>query len=274
MSEVFTTVEVRSTLRTLRDYVRDLLEARFDEFGTKLRLFVNFCEKDDVFRVIARHLHARAGNVREWFSAVAAGGAGDVPAGAAGLAHRYMTLAEIKRQGIDLRNFVSTLYSGAGGMTAAFAAFKTEFLEPFAKTLLAILDRIEEALAQDPAAKLDLDEAVARELAKADGQAPASAAAAEPLPAGKKQGPPVDPGAPIEMLLKSLEASVKAAKEVVEAKRKDLATDVKILKLALSKAEPSDEVALAVLRPLERIGGRIAEIASAIEAKLARAAKR
>ena len=50
MGDTYSAIEIRSTLRTFQEYLRDLMDTRFDQFQTKLRLFVNFCEKDDTFR--------------------------------------------------------------------------------------------------------------------------------------------------------------------------------------------------------------------------------
>lgn len=267
MSETFTTLEIRSTMRTLRDYLRDLLAAGFEQFQTKLRLFVNFCEKDEVMRVLARDLHLRAGDVRAWFAGVVAGGAIELPKDAARrLAHQYMSLSEMKRQGIDVRNFISTLYSTqAGGFLGAFASFKSEWLEPFANELLRRVEAIEAALPKDPSGKVDLDQVVARALERAEETVKA------PARAGAKKAAAAAAKAPkVEDLVDSLEATVKKTKELVAGARKDIEKDLKILKLALSKGEPSKEVVLAVVRPLERLGGKIAEIASAIESRVSK----
>lgn len=267
MGDTFTTIEVRSTLRTLRDYLRDLLEAKFEQFSTKLRLFVNYCEMDNVMRSVAKSLHGRGGDPKAWFTAVAAGGPVEVPkAAAARLGHYYMTLSEMKRQGIEARQFISTVYSGRGGFTEMYAAFRAEFLEPFANELLARMGKIEAALEDDPGAKIDLEATFAEDLAAAEEKAGApKPAAGGPKAAAASAKAAVE--ARVEDLVSSLGASVKKAKEIVADARKDIETDLKILKLELSKKQPNKDVVLAVVRPLERLGGQIAEAAGAIAAK-------
>jgi hypothetical protein len=274
MSDFFTADEIRSNFNTLRAYLRDLVEASFEQFSTKLRLFVNYCEKDEVVRVIARSLHGRAGDVKAWFTSVAAGGAADLPkAASARLAHYFMTLSELKRQGLEVRQLVSTMYGSRGGFKESYAAFQSEFLAPFAQDLLARLGRIEAALPGDGNGRVDLDAAFAGALEER--------AAAEP---GK---PPIEskPGAAaaaataaaaaaverVDDLVKALGASVKKAKEIVAERRKDLETDLKILQLELSKQQPNKDVLLAVVRPLERLGGEVAAAATTLGARLAAA---
>ena len=268
MSDTFTTIEIRSTLRTLRDYLRDFSESNWDQFQTKLRLFINFCERDDVLRVIARNLHLRAGDVKAWFSGVTAGQVAELPKAAAErLAHQYMTFAEMKRSGIDVRNFISTIYSHqSGGFAAAFAGFKNEFMGPFAAELLRRAERIEAALPQDPSGKVDLGEMIERDLA--DEPAAAAAPVEKPKAAAKKKDAVAKAGERVDELLKTLESTVKKTKDVVAGKKKDIETDLKILKLALSKVEPNKDVVMAVVKPLERLGGKIAEIAARIGSKV------
>jgi hypothetical protein len=277
MSDTFTPGEIRSTLGTLRGYLRDLAEAKFEQFTTKLRLFVNFCEKDDIVRVIARNLHVRSGDVKAWFTAVAAGAAPELPQGAVErLAHRYMTLSEMKRQGLEPRTFISTVFSGHSIFNEAWAAFRADYLEPFAQDFVRRLEALEAKLPEAPDARVDLEAAVAEALASEQPATPAPAAppapAAAPAPAakgGKKPAKPiVDPGAALEDLVKTLGATVKKARGLVAGVKKDVETDLKILKLELSKSEPNRDVLAAVVRPLERIGGEIAEIAGAIRAKV------
>src|SRR5438105_14540596 len=114
MGDTYSAVEIRSTLNTFREYLRDLVETKFDNFGTKLRLFINFCERDDVVRVLARELHTRTADVKEWWAAsTAEGKMRPIPQGATErLAHMYKVLLDVKQQRIDLRNLLSSLFTG------------------------------------------------------------------------------------------------------------------------------------------------------------------
>ncbi len=187
MSELYTGGEVRSTFETFRGYQRDMIEASFDHFQTKLRLFVNFCEKDDVFRVVTRFLHLRVGDVREWyFRAADAGGSKEMPAEPADwLATVYKLLLELKQQRLDLRNLLSSLFS-ARSLPEAFSDFKTRWLERYQREMNERLAAVERRIPEDVGAKVPLEDVVAEAFGAAAPPMPGeiAPAPAPPSPAG------------------------------------------------------------------------------------------
>ena len=60
---------------------------------------------------------------------------------------------------------------------------------------------------------------------------------------------------------------MKTAKELAARAKTDVQTDVKILKLELSKSAPNMDLVRMIAGPLERRGGKIAEIAAALALK-------
>ncbi len=315
-SDTYTAVEVRSTIRTFRDYLNDLVRAPFDQFPTKLRLFVNFCERDEAFRLVAHHLTARGTSPREWYTQAAQpGGRTEMPEGLGRfdrLGFVYRTLHEVKQQRIDLRSLLSTLFRGMTSITDAFARFKATWLEPFRSDLSAALDAIERALPEDGAEdKVDfgalaygaLEGGERRRKAPAAERPPAQRApaapadepgpAAEPAERTAPASPTVKtaaktkaraaaeapPKAPLRRppderdlpsLLKDLAVATRNQRGIKAPVRKDLATDLKILRLELSKGDPNRDVLLSVIEPMERHGGKVAELAAAIAIKLKR----
>lgn len=148
---------IRNSFHTLRQYIRDLQDSapldsatiaqRFSIFSTKLRLLVNFAEKDDVCRWLARVLHARAGSVVPWFRAICAGEIREIEdVASVQLAHRYAVLEAIKRSAIDLRTFVSTVCARPGGFVEAFIAFRHLYIDEFRTRMEALLDQMESHL--------------------------------------------------------------------------------------------------------------------------------
>lgn len=269
MGDIYSTVEVRSTFRTFEGYLRDLRDARFHEFSTKLRLFVNFCEKDDTFRVLTRHLHVRGGDPREWFTASAAAGKmqplPDAPVDR--LALMYRVLFEVKNQRIDLRNLLSTLFTAATieESQKGFAARWLDAMEgAFRRFFAGVAPHLEGK------EQVDFEEAAAEALGALDAiAAPGAAApgAAAPAEAGKpaagrKAGAAAD-GAGLEALVKDLEKTAKAARLAAKQKA-DLTADVKILKIELSKSAPNLQVVALVAESVERAGGKVSEIGAAI----------
>jgi hypothetical protein len=291
MGDTFTAQEVRNAFRTLRDYLRDLDQPKFDLFATKLRLFVNYVEMDDLSRTLARSLHARGGDVKAWFAKAAAGETPALPrAGAALLGYWYATLGEMKKQGIEIRNYVSTVFTGYGGFLEAYAAFREAFIAPFQRAVEKLTAAIEADLPAEPGAKIDLGAVIESHLA---GEAPA-AASAPPLAEETKKGieqlrKSLDASTKkvkeakgkaaaaaqetLEQLWKTLDVAAKKAKDLVADAKKDLETDLKIVKLELAKHKPNADVLLAVVRPIERLGGALGDVGAAIRAKLEGAKK-
>src|SRR5438309_2189284 len=54
---------LRAALKTLRVYLDDLAKSSFDDHATKLRLFVNYFQRDDTVRYLAERLHMRLRDV-------------------------------------------------------------------------------------------------------------------------------------------------------------------------------------------------------------------
>jgi hypothetical protein len=278
MGDTYSANDIRATMRTFQEYLRDLVEVKFDQFQTKLRLFINYCEKDDHARFIAQRLHAGAADVREWFaSAATAGATPALPGDALGrLAHQYRVLLDLKQQRIDLRNFLSTLFA-SGSIQEAHARFRQSWLEPMqasfaryfqiADAELGAAERADVTALFDSAfARLASEAApAARAAAPAPEQAPTTAPPAAPAGRGKKGKAAAGvAGLDVEGLVKLLEKSVKGAKDLAAKVKSDLETDVKILKLELSKHVPDMGVVGRVAEPLQRTGGKIAELAAAI----------
>lgn len=277
MGDTYSAAEIRSTLRTFREYLRDLASSRFVEFSTKLRLFVNFAEKDDAVRVIARRLHTRAGDAQRWFQESAQKGVAQaLPGGPADrLAHMYKVLLELKHQRIDIRNFLSTLFTSAS-IEEAHRRFQAAWLSELETLVRGLAERIEAKL--DGREKADLEALVDAALeAPAESPAAAAAPAVRAKPAAKeKKGaagakPAKEPR--LEDMVELLEKAVKGAKELATKTRKDVETDVKILKLEISKHVPDLSIVRTVAEPLARLGGAVAERAAAIARRVGGAAK-
>jgi len=289
MGEIYAAGDIRSALRTFQEYMRDLSEAKFDQFQTKLRLLLNYCEKDDHFRLIAQQLHGRAPDMREWFAQASAAGTNDLPQEpVARLASQYRLLLDLKQQKIDLRNFLSTLFTGAS-IQEAHGRFRAAWLEPMQHGFQRIFTVMEREIGAKE--RVDLLGLVDAAFSEASSPAKPAAAAAKAAPAPAKPASPAPaPAAPakpakvkksakevaaekaaaalaaldVEGLVKHLEKTLKGAKDLAAKVKSDAETDVKIMKLALSKHVPDMAVVGRVAEPLQRAGGKIAEVAGAL----------
>lgn len=290
MGDTYSAVEIRSTIRTFQEYLRDLTDAKFETFQTKLRLFVNFCERDDAVRILARELHTRSGDVRDWFSASAAAGVAqplpETPVGK--LSHQYKVLLELKQQRIDLRNLLSSLFS-AGPIEASHKKFRETWLEALRASFQRVFAKIEQQL--EGKERVDLEAAVMAALAPEAEPAktaakpgaatkpvapakPAATVAPEPKPAppaAAKAGKPAKSSIPVDLdldgLVKLLEKTLKGAKDLAAAVKTDVQTDLKILKLELTRRDPRPELVGLVAGTLQRAGGKISELGAAISAR-------
>src|SRR5947209_15774796 len=65
MADRVSPAALKASLGTLRGYLDDLARAPFKDHATKLRLFVNYFQKDDTVRYLADRLHTRLHDVLE-----------------------------------------------------------------------------------------------------------------------------------------------------------------------------------------------------------------
>lgn len=288
-SGTFGAQAIEHSMRTLSGYVHDLVDAgegrsttvatRFAGFNTKLRLLINYMERDDVVRWLARELHVRSSNVKEWFARISAGGERTCPAGgAAQLAHRYALLLEIKRHGIDLRNFVSTMFGGSGSFDEAFSAFRDGLLQPFSDDVDALAKRLVGLAQRQPQAGLDelIDAALAAALVHDAGEG-ASACQVQPTTS-------VDAveGASVEAVEVAVVAEVASNEDdgvgpllaalcdavdgsrASEGSKAEKRAAIAMIDMELGKAEANKALLAVLLGPLCKGRGAVAEAASAL----------
>jgi hypothetical protein len=65
MADRISPAALKASFGTLRGYLDDLARAQFKDHATKLRLFVNYFQKDDTVRYLADRLHTRLADVLE-----------------------------------------------------------------------------------------------------------------------------------------------------------------------------------------------------------------
>lgn len=65
MADRVSPAALEASFATLRGYLDDLAQSRFEDHATKLRLFVNYFQKDEHCRALAERLRTRLGDVLE-----------------------------------------------------------------------------------------------------------------------------------------------------------------------------------------------------------------
>src|SRR5581483_694730 len=138
---------LRDALKTLRGYLDDLARSSFDEHATKLRLFVNYFQKDDTVRYLAERLHMRLRDVLRQALAPKL----ELPADPLDrLAFIYEVLFHLKGgERLDVREFLSRAFEG-GSIEAKWDDFRRRWLQALVEGFRDLNERIEAILDEDP----------------------------------------------------------------------------------------------------------------------------
>ena len=134
---------LRAALKTLRGYLDDLARSGFDDHATKLRLFVNYFQRDDVVRYLAERLHMRLRDVLKQLNAPKL----DLPADPLDrLAFIYEVLFHLKSgDRLDVREFLSRAFEG-GSIEAKWEDFRNRWLQALVEGMRELNERIDSIL--------------------------------------------------------------------------------------------------------------------------------
>lgn len=247
MTNIVRPTEVTNALRTLLGYVDDLRRApSLHDGATKLRLVVNYCQKDPVVRALSEQLRARVAT--EALYERTSGTRLRPPEDPRDRLAFWHTLLYHVKQGwkLELRELVTRAFEGAG-VDERWRAFLAEVVGGYAAGLEQVLERVE---ANEQDGMVDADEVFREALAALAGpEAPARVEAARTdAPAGPPPAPaaPAAPDAappPPPDLVDAIERS-----GLPEDERRDLRVDARLLAIELRKSRPSP----ARLAELER----------------------
>ncbi|MBI3724311.1 hypothetical protein HY251_10225 [bacterium] len=245
---------LRASLSTLRGYLDDLARSSFEEQATKLRLFVNYFQKDSTVRYLADRLHVRLRDVQKQVLSSKL----ELPEDPIDeVAFVYEVLFLLKQgQRLDLREFLSRAFTGAT-IEARWDDFRARWLRSLVEGLQEIIDRIEGLLRDEP---VDPEEIFALVLLAGFAEAGEDGAAA---------GDDDDADAASESAPRAPEASSDGASlraaiaRLPEPRRGDLETDLEILALERRKKRPSPERLLEIVSSFEAVSGELGALARA-----------
>ena len=248
--------ELQNAVRTFLGYLQDLQEAGFEQSRTKLRLVMNYSQRDPVTHALAEQLLLRMPT--ESVVQRVAGGF-DLPNGHLDqLAFGYSLLYQLKLAWkLELRELLSRDAFRGGGLEPRWQDFKRQVLDPVVRGVKAIADWIEDD-AQPDHQQLDAGQVFRYALLAYEGSQPAGIvlpldADTDTLPAAPapqregetetrswKEAPVLErPELPADFYGPSLTALREASPAV-------LAVDVDLLAVELQKRAP-DPDALAAL---------------------------
>jgi hypothetical protein len=291
MIQKFSKDVIFSRFHTFEQYMRDLIESSFGNCLTKLRLFVNFFETDDIFRYIAWVLKSECDvNILDWYAdATRKGMEIQWPeASFRRLSLVYEIIFTLKQKRLDLRTFLVEHFPG-GSIEAKFKSFKEDLLGLFQRDILLKIEEMREAM-EDVEGNVDFETlsyailmerqpVLAEEEEKPEkktekkAEKKAKKAAARPkkekAPTRTKKGVTVKASpSPAVTALDQLAEAVKKARGLGDQKQ-DILVDIRILRIELGKKSPSIVRFREVLKPLTDVKGikkRASALLEAIEA--------
>jgi hypothetical protein len=252
---------LKAALQTLRGYLDDLARSSFDEHATKLRLFVNYFQKDDVVRYLAERLHMRLRDVLKQLSAPKL----ELPVDPLDrLAFIYEVLFHLKSgDRLDVREFLSRAFEG-GSIEGKWEDFRNRWLQALVEGMRELNERIESILdveAVDPEMifHIAMHSGVDDDFGdpEPDLRIP-YAAPTEPELTPVRDGSPRPAGRPTLATLRSaIDAEGGMHKEALEA-------ELEVLELELSKKKPDQERLTEIAGTFWTASPRLGEIVQAI----------
>lgn len=247
MSNLVRASELVPALRTLLGYLSDLRRTKFEQGSTKLRLVINYAQKDEVVRALSERLRGRIPTeaLHERTKEVL-----DVPPDPRDRVAFFYTLLYHIKQGwkLELRELLSRSSFAGAGLDARWESFQKQVVDPMVQGFSAVTAHVEAAVAARSGDELVDPDLILGEAIHA--LAPSGATYA-PLAA---PAPAAAPAAAAFQVPAQLDRSVLDAVEASglrDAARGDLLTDAALLEVELSKRAPDAARLEALLADLE-----------------------
>lgn len=235
MSNIVRSNELAPAVRTLLGYLDDLRRTKFDDASTKLRLVVNYCQKDDVVRTLAELLRARVPS--ELLAELLAADTLQVPHDPRDHMGLAYTLLYHLKQGwkYELRELLTRpMFAAGAGMDGRWESFKAQLVDALVVNGDKLLRHVEGwAAAQPDGTLVDPNEVFVAALASL-----AADAGPAPAPAPAPAAPTPSPPAPRTTGEPALPAGV-TIPAPFDAATGDLRVEAALLGLELSKTAPS-----------------------------------
>ena len=268
MSDLVSPDALRATFTTLRGYLDDLAGASFADHSTKLRLFVNYFQKDDGTRFLAERLHLR---LRDTL-AKAQRRTPELPARPLDrLAFVYEVVFHLKQgQKLEMREFLSRAFEGPT-IEARWDAFRASWLGALREGLTLFLARIEpylvgEGVSPEEVTRLGLHTTVEEDLEELERPPPSPVARPAPPPAPATAPAKAPAREPVRAALDAALATLDAAR------REELAAELAVLDLESRKKKPDPARLDEVARSFDAVSPALGWLARAAVAGSASAA--
>lgn len=259
---------LRSALKTLRGYLDDLARSSFEDHATKLRLFVNYFQKDDVVRYLAERLHMRLRDVLKQVLAPKL----ELPADPLDrLAFIYEVLFHLKLgDRLDVREFLSRAFEG-GSMESKWDDFRNRWLQALVEGFRELNERIDAILDVEP-----VDPEMIFHIAMHSGVDDAFGDP-EPdvkIPYAAPTEPELTPVRVSEPEPSASVASLRAALARHAGDRSELEAELEVLELELAKKAPDRDRLHEIVGTFWAASPRLGEIARALVEKPAKTASK
>lgn len=256
------TPQLLASVKTVLGYLDDLERAKFDDAQTKLRLVINYFQKDDVVRALAEALRMRTstGEILERVDGDTLALPGD-PRDR--LAFFYTLLYHLKQKHkLDLRQVLTRSTFGGGGMEDRWARFAESIVHPLRVGLTAVRGHIPEKSGDVMVQPDDVFQEALNAYARAVG----TMSDGVEVQASRPEAAPAEDAAPAVEETPSdgtLTGAIRSA-GLTSTVRDDLLVDARILELELTKAKPSQARLDELVASLGSAGDAVSTAAKAL----------
>ncbi|MCD4842926.1 MAG: hypothetical protein K8R25_00365 [Methanosarcinales archaeon] len=248
MNQIYDHKKIERSFRRFGDYSEDLLNSNFKTFSNNLNIFIDFCENDEIMRIISAQLKSKENvDVNKWYSDFQKTG------GSITGSKEYVL-------SIDEEDRISLLYQLLLKMNSNELDFQEFCLEAYGKTnvtemVRAFNDAISRLLVRDLSYRLD--EII--ETTNSDLKVPIEKLVVIQTGAGSNntiaigehiKQTVISQSSELDELINKLSNEILNSREIPEEDKEDLMIDVDTIKKQLAKKNPKKDRILPILRDL------------------------
>jgi polyhydroxyalkanoate synthesis regulator phasin len=248
MNQIYDHKKIKRSFRRFRDYSEDLLDSNSKTFSNNLNIFINFCENDEIMRIVSAQLKSNKNvNINRWYSDFQKTGGALIGSKEYVLPTNeedrisllYLLLLKIHSDEISFQRFCMDAY-GKTNFNEMIGAFNDAISRPLIRDLGYRLDEIIETTNSDlevPIGKLVIIQTGDRSI--------------NTIALGENiKQTVISQNSELDELVNKLCNEILNSGEIPEEEKEDLMIDVDTIKKQLAKKTPQKDRILPILRDL------------------------
>lgn len=248
MNQIYDYKKIERSFRRFRYYSEDLLNSNFKTFSNNLNIFIDFCENDEIMRIISAQLKSNENvDVNKWFSdfqktGVSITGSKEyvLPIDEEDrISLLYQLLLKMNSNELDFQGFCLGAY-GKTNVTDMVRAFNDAISRLLVRDLSYRLDEIIETTNSD--LKVPIEKLVVIQTGAGSNNAIAIGEHIEQTV--------INQSSELDELINKLSNEILNSREILEEDKEDLMIDVDTIKKQLAKKNPKKDLILPFLRNL------------------------